>query len=58
MVRDVGGILVGVGPHASTTPRTTLRKLGVDVVVLGECEEILPKLAGDWNSVDSICYIA
>src|SRR6476646_66102 len=35
-VRDVGGMLVGVGPHASTTPRATLRKLGADVVVLGE----------------------
>ena len=46
-LRDVGGTLVGVGPHASTTPRATLRKLGVDVVVLGECEEILPQLAGD-----------
>jgi hypothetical protein len=39
-VAPVGGTLVGVGPHASTTPKTTLRKLGVDVVVLGECEEI------------------
>jgi hypothetical protein len=48
--------LVGVGPHASTTPRTTLSKLGADVVVLGECEEVLPKLAGDWSAVDSICF--
>ncbi len=55
-VRDIGGVLVGVGPHASTTPRATLRKLGVDVVVLGECEDILPQLAGDWSKVDSICY--
>lgn len=55
-VRGVGGTLVGVGPHASTTPRPTLRKLGVDVVVLGECEDILPRLTGDWSQVDSICY--
>ena len=25
-------------------------------MVLGECEEILPKLVGDWAGVDSICY--
>ena len=55
-IRDVGGTLVAVGPHASTTPRATLRKLGADVVVMGECEEMLPRLAGDWSSVDSICY--
>jgi B12-binding domain/radical SAM domain protein of rhizo-twelve system len=55
-LRDVGGTLVAVGPHASTTPRTTLAKLAVDVVVLGECEEVLPKLAGDWSAIDSICY--
>jgi B12-binding domain/radical SAM domain protein of rhizo-twelve system len=55
-LRDRGGTLVGVGPHASTTPRATLNKLGVDVVVLGECEEVLPELAGDWSAVQSICY--
>jgi B12-binding domain/radical SAM domain protein of rhizo-twelve system len=55
-LRAAGGTMVAVGPHGSTTPRTTLQKLGVDIVVLGECEEILPKLAGDWDRVDSICY--
>ncbi|MCU1336129.1 MAG: Radical domain protein [Bryobacterales bacterium] len=57
-LRNSGGILVGVGPHASTTPRATLSKLGVDVVVLGECEEVLPRLPGDWSGVGSICYRA
>lgn len=61
-VRDVGGTLVGVGPHASTTPRATLRKLGVDVVVLGECEEILPQFADkprdEWAGIPSIAYAA
>ena len=33
--------MVAVGPHGSTTPVPTLQKLGVDVVVIGECEEIL-----------------
>jgi B12-binding domain/radical SAM domain protein of rhizo-twelve system len=55
-IRRVGGVLVAVGPHASTTPRATLRKLDADVVVLGECEEILPQLAGEWGGVESICY--
>ena len=56
-LRDIGGKLVAVGPHGSTTPRTTLSKLGVDVVVLGECEEILPQLAqADWAQLKSICY--
>ncbi|HEY4088174.1 MAG TPA: TIGR04295 family B12-binding domain-containing radical SAM protein [Bryobacteraceae bacterium] len=44
-IRDVAGFTVAVGPHGSTTPGTTLRKLGVDAVILGECEEILPLLA-------------
>jgi hypothetical protein len=30
---------VFVGPRASTTPATTLRKLDADVAVLGECED-------------------
>lgn len=55
-LRDVGGVMVGVGPHASTTPQATLRKLDVDVVVLGECEEILPQLTGDWDLLESVCY--
>ena len=54
-------VRIVVGPHASTTPATTLRKLGVDVAVLGECEETLPRLAGSrssWASVDSIAWLS
>lgn len=55
-LREAGGRMVCVGPHASTTPRTTLRKLGVDAAVLGECEEVLPRLASQpWNTISSIC---
>lgn len=39
------GTTVAIGPHGSTTPRPALRKLGVDVVVLGEAEEIVARLA-------------
>ena len=41
-----GGRTIAVGPHGSSTPKPTLEKLGVDVVVRGECEEIVLKLAG------------
>jgi anaerobic magnesium-protoporphyrin IX monomethyl ester cyclase len=41
-----GGRLVAVGPHGSATPGAVLRKLGVDVVVRGECEEAIVALAG------------
>ncbi len=53
----VPGLRIVVGPHASTTPGATLRKLDADVAVIGECEDILPMLASDplqWESVPSI----
>jgi len=56
VLRDVAGTVVIVGPHASTTPRSTLVKTGADVAVLGECEEILPQLTGDWSAVPSIAW--
>ena len=39
------GHTVAVGPHGSATPGATLRKLGVDTVVMGECEETVAALA-------------
>ena len=44
-----GGRTVAVGPHGSATPGAVLRKLGVDVVVRGECEEAVAALAGGGN---------
>jgi anaerobic magnesium-protoporphyrin IX monomethyl ester cyclase len=55
-IRDVAEIVVAIGPHASTTPRATLEKLAADVVIMGECEEVLPRLTDQWRDVDSICY--
>jgi len=52
-----GGRTVAVGPHGSVTPAPTLRKLGVDVVVRGECEEILPRLASG-DPLDAIPALA
>ena len=57
-LRDCVETIVAVGPHASTTPATTLDKLGVDAVVLGECEDLLPLLAAPrdrWPDIGSLC---
>ena len=53
-----GGAMVSVGPHGSATPGTTLAKLGCDVVVRGECEEIVARLAlgGPLDSVPAIAF--
>jgi anaerobic magnesium-protoporphyrin IX monomethyl ester cyclase len=51
------GARIVIGPHASTTPAATLRKLDADAAVLGECEDVLPHLAADprnWSAIDSI----
>jgi anaerobic magnesium-protoporphyrin IX monomethyl ester cyclase len=55
-IREHAGTIVCVGPHASTTPRAALVKTGADIAVIGECEEILPKLTGDWRDIESVCY--
>lgn len=56
-IRDIAGRLVVVGPHGSTTPRAALAKLAADIVVLGECEEIVARLAGEAvEAVPSVCY--
>lgn len=55
-LRDRAGLLVAVGPHGSTTPRTALRKLRVDIVVMGECEEILLRLAGGQREIPGTCF--
>ncbi len=53
-----GGRTVAIGPHGSATPGATLRKLGCDVVVRGEAEEVLVGLAeaGDLSRVPSIAF--
>jgi B12-binding domain/radical SAM domain protein of rhizo-twelve system len=57
-VVDLRGVRIVIGPHASTTPGATLRKLNADIAVLGECDEVLPRLAAAprdrWNEMSSI----
>jgi anaerobic magnesium-protoporphyrin IX monomethyl ester cyclase len=59
-LRNVAGTMIAVGPHGSTTPRTTLRKLGVDVIICGEFEDLLAKLPenshDDRGSLSSFCF--
>jgi B12-binding domain/radical SAM domain protein of rhizo-twelve system len=53
-------VVIAIGPHASTTPGATLRKLGADAAVLGECEEILPRLSQPreaWTDLQSVAYV-
>jgi B12-binding domain/radical SAM domain protein of rhizo-twelve system len=60
-IADTGGLKIAVGPHGSTTPSAVLRKLPVDAVVVGECEEALLELAsagGDVTQVDGLAYRA
>ena len=55
----VPGLRIVVGPHASTTPAATLHKLRADAVVLGECEDVLPRLAAGreaWAGLESIAW--
>ncbi len=55
-LRDLAPILVAVGPHGSTTPRAALRKLAVDFVVMGECEEAILRLANGERDFAGLCF--
>jgi B12-binding domain/radical SAM domain protein of rhizo-twelve system len=57
--RELGcdAVKVAIGPHGSATPAATLRKLNCDVVLRGEPDEILPKLATTpWRSIEGCCW--
>jgi len=56
-VRNEAGFLVAVGPHGSTTPRTALKKLGVDLVVMGECEGTVLRLAQGQSDLPGTCFL-
>lgn len=56
-LREHSPLLVVVGPHGSTTPRAALTKLGADIAVMGECEELLLRIAsGERDGVPGLCY--
>lgn len=48
---------VAIGPHGSATPRATLHKLNCDVVLRGEPDEVLSRLAGEpWDLLEGCCW--
>ena len=50
-------VSVAIGPHGSATPQTTLRKLGCDLVVQGEPDQVLPRLAAEaWESIGGCAF--
>ncbi|MFP4070848.1 MAG: TIGR04295 family B12-binding domain-containing radical SAM protein [Desulfovibrionales bacterium] len=54
-LRGCSAKIVAVGPHGSASPGAVLRKLGVDGVIRGECEQILPLLAQEgWERLDQV----
>jgi len=55
-LREEAPLLVAVGPHGSTSPRSTLRKLGVDIVVMGECEDVLARMANGERNLLGTCF--
>ena len=56
---DCKAIKVAIGPHGSATPSATLRKLNCDVVLRGEPDEILPRLASEsWVDIDGCCWMS
>lgn len=55
-IRDLTPVIVAVGPHGSSTPRAALRKLGADIVVMGECEGLIAALANGGRDIPGTCY--
>ncbi|HVX75159.1 MAG TPA: TIGR04295 family B12-binding domain-containing radical SAM protein [Bradyrhizobium sp.] len=55
-LRQLAPTLVAVGPHGSTTPRAALKKLAVDIVVMGECEQALLRLANGERDFAGLCF--
>src|SRR5690349_6631167 len=55
-LRELAPKLVAVGPHGSTTPRAALKKLGVDIIVMGECEASLLRLANGERDFPGLCF--
>jgi anaerobic magnesium-protoporphyrin IX monomethyl ester cyclase len=53
-----GGQRVVVGPHGSVTPRSVLDKLAADIVVRGECEEVILHLAEAGDELARVPSIA
>jgi B12-binding domain/radical SAM domain protein of rhizo-twelve system len=52
-----GKTTVAIGPHGSATPAVTLRKTGCDVVLRGEPDQTLSRLASEpWEQIPGCCF--
>ena len=52
-----GQTSVAIGPHGSATPVAALRKLGADVLLRGEPDELLPELSTKpWETIPGACW--
>ncbi|MDP9039776.1 MAG: TIGR04295 family B12-binding domain-containing radical SAM protein [Acidobacteriota bacterium] len=56
--RGRGSKVVVIGPHGSVTPLATLRKTGADIVLRGEPDQTLPRLAtAPWEMIAGCCWL-
>src|SRR3982751_1806627 len=55
-LREIAPTIVAVGPHGSRTPRAALKKLAADMVVMGECEHALLRLANGERDFPGLCF--
>lgn len=56
-LRGSAGHSVAIGPHGSATPAAAGNKLGADVVLRGEPEQVLARLADTaWQEIPGCCY--
>lgn len=53
-----GACAVAIGPHGSATPGAVLAKLDCDLVIQGEADEVLPRLAGGWSQLPGCAWRA
>lgn len=55
--RSHQSIIVIIGPHGSVTPESALTKTGADVVLRGEPDQVLPRLANTpWEMISGCCW--
>ncbi|HZS28817.1 MAG TPA: TIGR04295 family B12-binding domain-containing radical SAM protein, partial [Candidatus Angelobacter sp.] len=50
-------VKVAIGPHPSATPASTICKIGCDVALRGEPDQLLPELASrPWQEITGCCF--
>lgn len=60
LMKALAGIKAGriiMGPHGSVTPVAAMKKLGADIVVMGESETVLPEIGRNADCLDRVSSI-